>query len=51
MLFWDNKYLDKDKAVYVLGENDINTKATVNLDICPHITIASSSGGRKNNII
>lgn len=51
MLFWKDNCLSKDKAVYVLGENDRNQLESVNLDVCPHLLISSSSGGRKNNFI
>lgn len=50
MLFWKNEFLDINKAEYVLGVNDINRLEKVNLDVCPHLLISSSSGGGKTTL-
>ena len=50
MLFWKNEFLDTNKANYVLGINDINRLEKVNLDVCPHLLISSSSGGGKTTL-
>ena len=49
-IYWNNKYMPKERAVYCIGEG-VQGNISINLDKIPHVIIGGSTGSGKTQLL